>query len=101
MDDWTNIRNEWTLVNEGRSKVYQFHHSIYPGPELKAVSVRLGLGVANFLATFAGMTTEPKLNARLRWRAKSEMGDSIGARAKRNLGPFSRIAPAVWHYNRW
>ena len=35
MDDWTNIRNEWTLVNEGRSKVYPFHHSIYPGPELK------------------------------------------------------------------
>jgi len=34
-DDWSRIRNEWTFIKEGRTKVFRFHHTIYSGQELK------------------------------------------------------------------
>lgn len=34
-DDWTRVRNEWILIRKGRSKHFQFHHTIYSGQELK------------------------------------------------------------------
>lgn len=35
IDDWTRIRNEWTLIRKGRAKTFRFHHTIYSGQELK------------------------------------------------------------------
>jgi SAM-dependent methyltransferase len=34
-DDWTRIRNDWTLIRRGRARTYRFHHTIYSGQEIK------------------------------------------------------------------
>src|SRR4029077_16146175 len=34
-DDWTRVHSEWTLVKEGRSKTFDFEHTVYSGRELK------------------------------------------------------------------
>lgn len=34
-DEWTRLQVEWIHIREGTSKIYQFHHSIYSGRELK------------------------------------------------------------------
>ncbi len=34
-DDWTRIRNEWTLIRNGRARSWKFHHTIYSGQELR------------------------------------------------------------------
>ena len=34
-DDWTRIRNEWTLIRGDIVRIYTFHHTIYSGQELK------------------------------------------------------------------
>jgi SAM-dependent methyltransferase len=34
-DDWTRIRNEWILIRKGRSKSFEFHHTVYSGQELR------------------------------------------------------------------
>jgi SAM-dependent methyltransferase len=34
-DDWTRVRNEWTLIRKGRAKSFRFHHTIYSGQELR------------------------------------------------------------------
>ena len=34
-DDWTRIRNEWTLVRGGRARTWHFHHTVYSGQELR------------------------------------------------------------------
>ena len=34
-DDWTRIRQEWTLVKDGRARSFPFTHSIFSGRELK------------------------------------------------------------------
>jgi SAM-dependent methyltransferase len=33
--DWTRIRNEWTLIKDGRTKSFRFEHTIYSGRELR------------------------------------------------------------------
>jgi SAM-dependent methyltransferase len=34
-DDWTRIRNESTLIRDGRAKTFTFHHTLYSGQELR------------------------------------------------------------------
>jgi SAM-dependent methyltransferase len=34
-DDWTRIRNEWTLIRKGRATTRKFHHTLYSGQELR------------------------------------------------------------------
>jgi SAM-dependent methyltransferase len=34
-DDWTRIRNEWTLIRGEKARTFKFHHTIYSGQELK------------------------------------------------------------------
>lgn len=34
-DDWTRIRNEWSLVRDGIMRSFRFHHTVYSGQELK------------------------------------------------------------------
>lgn len=34
-DDWTRIRNRWTLIRRGRTKTFTFHHTLYSGQELR------------------------------------------------------------------
>jgi SAM-dependent methyltransferase len=34
-DDWTRVHSEWTLVKDGRSRSFNFEHTVYSGRELK------------------------------------------------------------------
>ena len=34
-DNWMRIRNEWILIRKGRAKSFNFHHTVYPGQEMK------------------------------------------------------------------
>ena len=34
-DDWTRIRNELTLIRDGRARTFTFHHTVYSGQELR------------------------------------------------------------------
>lgn len=35
VDDWSRIRNEWTIIRNGRAKKYAFHVTVYSGQELR------------------------------------------------------------------
>lgn len=35
-DDWTRMRNHWTLIRGGRAKTYTFHHTLFSGQELRS-----------------------------------------------------------------
>ena len=41
-DDWTRVRNEWTLIRRGRAKTYTFHHTVYSGQELRERMEQVG-----------------------------------------------------------
>jgi SAM-dependent methyltransferase len=43
VEDWTRIRNEWTVVRDGRARTFEFRLRIYSGQELRAL-----LGAAGF-----------------------------------------------------
>ena len=43
-DDWTRIRNEWTLIEDGRATTFRFHHTVYSGQELKDRLLEVGFG---------------------------------------------------------
>ncbi len=34
-DEWSRIRNEWILINNGKANSFRFQHTIYSGQELK------------------------------------------------------------------
>jgi SAM-dependent methyltransferase len=34
-DSWTRVKNDWTIIKDGRAKVFTFHHTVYSGQELK------------------------------------------------------------------
>ena len=35
VDDWTRMRNEWTIIRRGRAKTYTFQHTLFTGQELR------------------------------------------------------------------
>jgi hypothetical protein len=41
VDDWSRVRNEWTVVRDGRARTFEFVLRIYSGQELRAL---LGAG---------------------------------------------------------
>ena len=43
VEDWTRVRNEWTVVRDGRARTFEFLLRIYSGQELKTL-----LGAAGF-----------------------------------------------------
>ena len=43
VDDWSRVRNEWTVVRDGRARTFEFVLRIYSGQELRAL-----LGAAGF-----------------------------------------------------
>jgi len=43
VEDWTRVRNEWTVVRDGRARTFEFLLRIYSGQELRAL-----LGAAGF-----------------------------------------------------
>jgi SAM-dependent methyltransferase len=43
VDDWTRVRNRWTLVRAGHTRTFEFTHRIYSGQELKDLLASAGL----------------------------------------------------------
>src|SRR5215510_10668991 len=41
-DDWTRIRNEWIVIQNGKASTFNFHHTIYSGQELRDRLERVG-----------------------------------------------------------
>jgi SAM-dependent methyltransferase len=42
VDDWSRVRNEWTVVRDGRARTFEFGLRIYSGQELKALLAAAG-----------------------------------------------------------
>ena len=42
VDDWSRVRNEWTVVRDGRSRTFEFCLRVYSGQELKALLAAAG-----------------------------------------------------------
>jgi len=43
VDDWTRIRNRWTLIRAGHTRTFEFTHRIYSGQEMKDLLASAGL----------------------------------------------------------
>ena len=43
-DDWTRIRNEWTVIEDGTATTFRFHTTVYSGQELKDRLLEAGFG---------------------------------------------------------
>lgn len=41
-DDWTRMRNHWTLIRGSRAKTYTFHHTLFSGQELRTRMEQVG-----------------------------------------------------------
>lgn len=52
--DWTRIRNEWVLVQNGAAKTFRFEHSIYSGRELRDWLLRAGFANVRIFGDLAG-----------------------------------------------
>ena len=46
VDDWTRIRNRWTLMRAGDMRTFEFTHRIYSGQEIKDLLALAGLAAA-------------------------------------------------------
>jgi SAM-dependent methyltransferase len=56
VEDWSRVRNEWTIVRDGRARTFEFLLRIYSGQELKAL-----LGAAGFttVTLYGGLDARP------------------------------------------
>jgi len=43
VDDWTRVRNRWTLMRAGSMRTFEFTHRIYSGQEMKDLMASAGL----------------------------------------------------------
>jgi SAM-dependent methyltransferase len=41
-DDWSRVKNDWTIIKGDRAKTFTFHHTVYSGQELKDCMVQSG-----------------------------------------------------------
>ena len=53
-DDWSRIRQEWTLIKDGRARSFPFTHSIYSGRELKTELLLAGFGEVRLFGDLLG-----------------------------------------------
>src|SRR6185369_1909681 len=53
-DDFTRIRNEWTVLRKGRSRTFSFHHTIYSGLELRERMEQAGFTKVKLYGNLAG-----------------------------------------------
>lgn len=53
-DDWSRIRQEWTLVKDGRARTFSFTHSIYSGRELKTELSAAGFSPVRLYGDLSG-----------------------------------------------
>ncbi len=53
-DEWTRIRNEWTIIRGDTVRIYTFHHTIYSGQELKDRLTAVGFGDVRLYGSIDG-----------------------------------------------
>lgn len=61
-DDWTRIRNQWTLIEGDKATTFEFHHTVYSGQELRERLLEAGFGEVKLFGGLDG--SEYGLNAR-------------------------------------
>jgi SAM-dependent methyltransferase len=54
VDDWTRVRNRWTLMRSGSSRTFEFIHRIYSGQEMKNLLAAAGLAGAQVYGDLDG-----------------------------------------------
>lgn len=56
VDDWTRVKNEWTIIREGRARTFEFTVRVYSGQELRDL-----LGTAGFphVTLYGGLDRRP------------------------------------------
>jgi hypothetical protein len=59
-DDWTRIRNEWTLIRQGKAKSFTFHHTLYSGQELRDRLEGVGFTEVRLYGNFEGDAFGPR-----------------------------------------
>jgi SAM-dependent methyltransferase len=56
VEDWARVRNEWTIVRDGRARTFEFRLRIYSGKELEAL---LGDAGFNRVKLYGGLDGRP------------------------------------------
>ena len=59
VDDWTRLRQEWTLLRKERTQTFRFEHTLYSGLELKERLLAAGFGAVRLYGDFDGMPYGP------------------------------------------
>ena len=54
VDDWTRVRNEWTVVRDGHARTFEFLLRIYSGQELKALLGAAGFATVTLYGSLGG-----------------------------------------------
>jgi SAM-dependent methyltransferase len=54
VDDWTRVRNRWTLRRAGDTRTFEFTHRIYSGQEMKDLLTKAGLAGARVYGDLDG-----------------------------------------------
>jgi len=54
LDDWTRLRNEWTIVQGEKAKTFRFDLFIYSGQELKEMIEEAGFAAVKLYGSFDG-----------------------------------------------
>lgn len=53
-DDWSRVRQQWTLVKDGTAKTFPFTHAIYSGHELKTELLAAGFSEVRLFGELSG-----------------------------------------------
>jgi SAM-dependent methyltransferase len=54
VDDWTRVRNEWTVVRDGRARTFEFCLRVYSGQELEALLGAVGFASVRLCGALDG-----------------------------------------------
>ena len=54
VDDWTRVRNRWTLIRADSTRTFEFTHRIYSGQEMKDLLAKAGLSGAHVYGDLDG-----------------------------------------------
>lgn len=53
-NDWTRVASEWTLIKDGRTKSFNFEHTVYSGRELKDCLLHAGFKQVRLFGSLQG-----------------------------------------------
>jgi SAM-dependent methyltransferase len=54
VEDWGRIRNEWTVVRDGRARTFEFRLRVYSGQELRALLLAAGFTTVTLFGALDG-----------------------------------------------